>query len=48
MPDHPAEYDYSNVVLMWDEASILKAIAPIDVTAQDLQRAIADLAMPQV
>lgn len=50
LPD-PAEYDYSDVVLVWDEASeILKAHRSIDVTAQDLQRAIADLAveLPQI
>ncbi len=45
LPD-PREYDYSDVVLVWDEASqILKNHRSIDVTAQDLQRAIADLAL---
>lgn len=50
LPD-PAEYDYSDVVLVWDEVSeILKTHRSIDVTAQDLQRVIADLAvkLPQV
>lgn len=45
LPD-PAEYDYSDVVLVCDEASeILKAHRSIDVTVTDLQRAIADLAV---
>lgn len=50
LPD-PAEYNYSDVVLVWDEVSeILKNHRSIDVTAQDLQHAIADLAvkLPQV
>jgi hypothetical protein len=45
LPD-PSEFDYSSVVLIWDEASeIIKAHRSIDVTALDLQRAIAVLAV---
>lgn len=45
LPD-PAEYDYSNVVLVWDEASeIVKSHRSIHVTATDVQKAIADLAI---
>lgn len=45
LPD-PAEYDYSQVVLLWDEASeILKNHHSIAVTAQDVERAIVDLAV---
>lgn len=39
-------YDYSGVVLMWDEASeIVKGHRSIEVTAADLQQTIADLAI---
>ncbi|AFZ33612.1 hypothetical protein Glo7428_5235 (plasmid) [Gloeocapsa sp. PCC 7428] len=49
--DFGEPYNYSDVVLMWDEASeILKAHRSIEVMAADLQWAIADLAvkLPQV
>jgi len=42
----PREYDYSNKVLLWDEASvILKPYRSISIAAADLQQAIADLAL---
>lgn len=42
----PDEYDYSNVVLIWDEASeIFRVSRSIEVRAVDLQRAIAELAV---
>lgn len=49
--DYRDPYNYSNVVLMWDEAAeIIKAHRSIQVTTSDLERAIADLAvkLPQV
>lgn len=45
LPD-PTEYDYSDVVLVWDEAAeIIKPYHSVEVTAADLQRTIADLAI---
>lgn len=42
----PDEYDYSNVVLLWDEAAeILKAHRSVEVRVSDLERMIADLAI---
>ncbi len=42
----PVDYDYSNKVLLWDEAStVLKPYRSITITAVDLQQAIADLAL---
>ena len=42
----PIEYDYSNDVLLWDEASqILKGHRSISVAATDVTQAIADLAI---
>jgi hypothetical protein len=42
----PTEYDYSDVVLIWEEASeIVKSHRSINVTAYDVTRAIADLAL---
>jgi hypothetical protein len=47
LPD-PGEYDYSDVILVWDEASeIIKSHRSINVTAHDVTRAIADLAIGQ-
>lgn len=49
--DYGEPYNYSDVVVMWDEAAeILKAHRSIEVTTGELQRAIADLAvkLPQV
>lgn len=42
----PTEYDYSNDVLLWDEASqILKSHRSINVSATNVTQAIADLAI---
>lgn len=49
--DYGEPYNYSDIVLLWDEAAeILKAHRSIEVTTAELQRAIADLAvkLPQV
>lgn len=49
--DYGEPYNYSDVVVMWDEAAeILKAHRSIEVTTGELQRALADLAvkLPQV
>jgi hypothetical protein len=50
-PSYGDPYDYSDVVLMWDEAEeIIKGHRSIEVTKTDLDRAIADLAvkLPQI
>ncbi len=44
----PTEYDYSDDVMVWEEAlEIIKSHRSINVTAADVQRAIADLAIAQ-
>jgi len=50
-PSYGDPYDYSSVVVMWDEAEeIIKRHRSVEVTKTDLDRAIADLAvkLPQV